>query len=91
MGWLIFVSLLGAGVLAVVLWLQNRDVKVTWYEWLIGALGVLLLLTATQHYVASLAEMYPTAAWLGALIFGLPRLILLAAVWQLIAQRQQAS
>ncbi len=91
MGWTIFGILLGAGVLAVILWLRNRGSKVTWYEWLIGVLGVLLLVTATQHYVASMAEMYTTAAWLGALIFGGAGLILLAVVWQLIARRQRAS
>ena len=91
MVWTIFGFLLGTGVLAVILWLRNRGSKVTWYEWLIGVIGVLLLVTATQHYVASMAEMYTTAAWLGALIFGGAGLILLAVVWQLIARRQRAS
>ncbi len=90
MGWTIFGILLGAGVLAVILWLRKRDSKVTWYEWLIGVVGVLLLVTATQHYIASSAEMYITAAWLGALIFGGSGLILLAVVWRLIARRQRA-
>ncbi len=90
MGWTIFGILLGAGVLAVILWLRNRGSKVTWYEWLIGVIGVLLLVTATQHYIASMAEMYITAAWLGALIFGLSGIILLAVVWRLIARRQRA-
>lgn len=91
MGWTIFGFLLGASVLAVILWLRNRGSTVAWYEWLIGVIGVLLLVTATQHYVASMAEMYTTAAWLGALIIGLPGIILLAVVWQLIARRQRAS
>ena len=87
--WFVFALVLGAGVLALVLWLRSRDIKVTWYEWLIGIVGLLLLLIAVQHYVGSLAEMYPAAGWMGALIVGVPALVLLAVAWLLAWRRQR--
>lgn len=89
--WLIIGLVVGAGLLALALWLRGKDIKVTWYDWLIGTIGLLLLLAAAQHYAGSLVEMYPTAGWMGALIFGVPALILLAVTWQLISRRQRAA
>lgn len=88
--WLIVALIIGSGVTALVFSLRNRDIAVKWYDWLIGAVGVLLLLAAVQNYIGSMAELYPTAGWLGLLIFGVPGLILLALTWQLVARRQRA-
>ena len=88
--WFFIALILGAAILGLVFWLRNRNMRVAWYDWLIGAVGLLLLLAAAQHYAGSLAELYPTAGWMGALAFGIPGLILLAVSWQLVARRQQA-
>ena len=88
--WFFIALILGAAILGLVFWLRNRNMKVAWYDWLIGAVGLLLLLAAVQHYAGSLAELYPTAGWMGALVFGIPGLILLAVSWQLVARRQHA-
>jgi len=88
--WLIIGLVAGAALLALVLWLRGRDIKVTWYEWLIGAIGLLLLLFTIQNLVGSLAELESTAAYMFLLVTGLPSLILLAVAWQLIARRQRA-
>ncbi len=82
---------LGAGILALVLWIRNQNTMIIWYEWLLGVVGLLLLLAAIQHYAGSLTEKYTTAGWMGALAFGIPGLILLAVVWQLISRRQRAA
>jgi hypothetical protein len=89
--WLIIGLVVGIGILALVLWLRNRDITVRWYEWLVGALGALLLLASVQHLIGSLSERYPTAGMFGLAVFGIPALILLAVVWQLVSRRQRAS
>ena len=76
--WFIVGLVIGAGLLALVLWLRSRRIGVTWYEWLVGAIGLLLLLFAIQNFTASFAEHEPTAAWRFLLVFGLPSVILLA-------------
>ncbi len=89
--WFILALVLGAVLLALVLWLRGRDIKVTWYEWLIGAVGLVLLLFSIQNLVASFAEAEEGAAWMFLLVFGLPALILMAIAWQLIARRQRSA
>ena len=89
--WLIIGLVIGGGLLWLVPWLRNRNIVVKWYEWLMGAVGALLLLAAVQHYIGSLSERYPTAGWMGMLSFGLPALILLAVAWQLVLRRQRAA
>jgi len=82
--------IVGAALLALVLWLKGRDIRVAWYEWLIGIVGLLLLLFTIQNLVGSLAELEPTAAYMFLLVTGLPALILLVVAWQLVARRQRA-
>lgn len=89
--WFLVTLVLGAGITALVLWLRNRDIKVTWYEWLIGVVGLSSLVFGISHYFGSLAELYSYAGMMGLLIFGISGLILLALSWQLIARRQRAA
>ena len=88
--WLIIGLVIGAAVLALALFLRGRNISMTWYEWLIGAVGLLLLLFTVQNFFGSLAELEPTAANLFLLVTGLPALVLMAVTWQLIARRQRA-
>jgi hypothetical protein len=74
-----------------VLWLRGKDITVKWYEWLIGAIGLLLLLFTIQNFAGSLVELESTAANMFLLVTGLPALILLAVAWQLVARRQRAA
>jgi uncharacterized membrane protein len=76
--WLIIGLVIGAGLLALVLWLHSRKIAVTWYEWLVGAIGLLLLFFTIQNFTTSFAEHEPTAAWRFLLVLGLPSVILLA-------------
>jgi hypothetical protein len=89
--WLIIGLIAGAAVLGLVLWMRGRDVSVKWYEWLIGAIGLLLLLFTIQNFAGSLAELESTAANMFLLVTGLPALILLAVSWQLIVRHQRAA
>jgi len=73
MFWLIVGLLLGAAIF----WLATSGkVKLTWYEWVLGALGLILILFTIQNYGASRVEIEPRAAGLMWLIFGLPGIIL---------------
>jgi hypothetical protein len=89
--WLIIGLIAGAAVLGLVLWMRARDVAAKWYEWLIGALGLMLLLFTIQNFGGSLAELEGTAANMFLLVSGLPAVILLAVSWQLVARRQRAA
>lgn len=89
---LILIALaVGAGVMSLVWWLRSRDIKVTWYEWLMGTIGLALLLSAVPNVPGFLAEDFPTAALVFGLVTGLPALILLAITWRLISRRQRAT
>jgi len=88
--WLIIGLVLGAGLFALVSWLRNKNISVNWYEWLIGIVGLALLVYTIQNITGSFAEFEPTAAWLFLLVLGLPAVILMVVAWQLVARRQKA-
>ncbi len=89
--WFIIALVLGAALVALVMWLRNRNISLAWYEWLIGLLGLALLLFTIQNLVGSLTELEPTAAYMFLLATGLPALILLAITWQLVSRRQRSA
>jgi uncharacterized membrane protein len=76
--WFIIALLIGAAVAGLMFFLKSRGIKVSWYEWLIGIVGVALLLFTIQNYGASLNEFESGAATTFLLVTGLPSVILLA-------------
>lgn len=88
--WLLTGLIIGGGLIGLVLWLRNKNITVTWYEWLIGSIAVLLLLFAIQNFDSAFFELEPTAGWMMLVFFGLPAIILLAVAWQLVARRHRA-
>ena len=87
--WFIIGLVIGAGLLTLALWLHSRKIVVKWYEWLIVALGLLLLLFMIQNIVGSIAEMETIAAWQFLWLIGLPAIILLALAWWLPWRRHR--
>ena len=80
--WLILGLILGVGIL----WLATRaNFKLTWYEWVLAALALILILFSADNYLASQTELEPRAAGLLLLLFGLPGVVLVvldaALVW----------
>ena len=75
--WFIIGFILGAGLLALVLLLRARNIAVKWYEWLTGAIGLMLLLFTIQNFSGSFTEYEEFAAWTFLWLFGLPSLILI--------------
>jgi len=89
--WFLIGIVLGITLLGLTAWMRGKNVSLTWYEWLIGIVGLLLLLFTIQNFVGSFIEIESTAAWMFLLITGLPALILLVVVWQLAARRNKAT
>ena len=87
--WFLIAFILGAGLLGLAIWLHNKRISLTWYEWLIGLVGIVLLLFTIQNFTASFAEYNPKAAWLILGFIGLPALILLAVTWQLVRRHKK--
>lgn len=89
--WLIAGLIVGTGVLALVVWLRNNNIALKWYEWVIGVIGLLLLLFTVQNYFASVFEGEPVAANWFLLVTGLPSLVLVAIAAALIWRRQRVA
>lgn len=88
--WFIIALIVGVGLTALVFWLRSREIVVKWYEWLIGVVGLGLLLYTIQNFVTAFAELESEAAWMFLLVLGLPALILLVVAWLLPWRRQRA-
>lgn len=76
--WLIIGVLLGVGGWWLVSWTRKQNLRVTWYEWLLGVIALLFALLAIQNFTASFAELEPQAAWILLALFGVPALIFAA-------------
>ena len=88
--WLIIGFIVGAAILGLAMWLRGKGLNLTWYEWLIGAVGLILLLFTIQNFFGSQAELESNAANIFLLVTGLPALILLAVAWQLAVRRTKS-
>jgi hypothetical protein len=75
--WLFFGILLGLAIMALAFWLRHKGIAVHWYEWLLGVLGLALLLFSLQNYIGSTREFEPIAPGMFLLVFGVPSLVLL--------------
>ncbi|ACZ62462.1 MULTISPECIES: hypothetical protein [Dehalococcoides] len=88
-------ALIGAvaaiGIFEFFKWLQRKNIKANWYEWLIGVVGFALLLLAVQHLFGAMTELFTFAAWMGFAIIGIPALVLMVIAWQLVARRAKQS
>ena len=89
-GFFITGGLLIGGLAWLVLWIRSANIAVKWYEWLIGAIGLLIGIVAVENFFAAFVEFENQAAWLYILVFGLPALILLAVSVQLVFRRHRA-
>ncbi len=75
--WLLLGIVIGAGLLLLILWLRIRGISLKWYEYLLGFIGLVLLIFTLQNYEASVAELEPIAPTMFLLVFGIPGLIFL--------------
>jgi uncharacterized membrane protein len=89
--WFVVALVIGFALAALIFFLRSKNFKMAWYEWLIGAIGFLLVLFALQNYMTVSAEPNTKAANMFLLVVGLPGLILMAIAWQLSARRQKVT
>jgi len=86
MWWFLYGLIVGAGGMRLILWVQNENMRVGWYVWIMGAIAILLSAVTAQHFFASYKELEPRAAWRGALFMGVPALLLAGvAAWLLLS------
>jgi len=85
--WLITGLVVGALIISLIWWLNNKSFCLKWYEWLLVAVGLLLLLFTFQNFFGSFGEQEPEAAWKFLLVTGLPSLILLGIATVLSVMR----
>lgn len=76
--WFLVGMLLGALILALALWLRGHNIIVKWYEWLIAAVGLLLLLFGLQNFWATRVEHWNSGTPMTfLLVFCLPAIVIL--------------
>ena len=76
--------IIGIAVGLLLLWVvMSKRVQMRWYEWLIGIVGLALLLFTVLVTTTSYAEDEPKAAQLFMLVLGIPSVVLMVLAWQL--------
>ena len=88
--WFLIALILGGLVGGLLLWMRSRGMSLTWYEWVIGVIGLLMVLFGVQNYFGSVAEVELSAAPLYLLIIALPGLVLLVVAGLLANRRSKA-
>ncbi|MCL2475391.1 MAG: dehalogenase [Chloroflexi bacterium] len=76
--WFIVALLVGAAILGLGWFLHSKGITIKWYEWLIGIIGILLLLFAIQNGVGGFAEFEKTAGQIFLFAFGGVALVIIA-------------
>jgi hypothetical protein len=85
--WFVTGAIIGIALVLLIVWLHWKKVGVAWYEWLIGAIGLLLLVFAVQNYSAASAGQEAVAPGIFLLVFGIPALVLILIATGLVAWR----
>lgn len=67
----------GAALLGLVLWLKHKGIAVRWYEWLLAALGFVILVWTIHDFFGSMAEYNEAAARIFLWMLGTPTAILI--------------
>ena len=89
--WLVIGLIVGALLIWLVSFMKSKGMAFKWYEWIIGLIGLALLLFTVQNFFGSQAELEPKAANMFLLVTGLPSLILLAITWQLVIRHKKVA
>jgi len=84
-----FVGLIFAVLVTALVFLAlNKTISVRWWEWIILAIGVALLIFTVQNFLGSFVENESTAAWMFWLVLGLPALIIIAIPTVFVVKRK---
>ena len=88
--WLVIGLIVGAGLLWLVGWMKSKNMAFKWYEWLLGVIGLAMLLFTIQNFFGSQAELEPKAASMFLLVTGLPAVIFLVLTGVLATRHKAA-
>jgi hypothetical protein len=88
--WFIIALIAGATLGVLVLLLRNQNIRVSWYEWLIGIVGLLVLLFTIQSYIGFSAESANDAAATALWLMGIPAIVLMGVAAFLAWRRNRA-
>ena len=81
--WSLISFALGIGITLLVQFIRKNNVAVRWYEWVIGVIGLSLLLFTLQNFFTAFGEFTAKAGWIFLATTGVASLILLAVAFQL--------
>ncbi|MCL2475163.1 MAG: dehalogenase [Chloroflexi bacterium] len=87
--WTLFTIILVVAVTLLVVYTIVKKISVRWWEWLIGGIGLVLLVFALQNFVGALAESENHAAWTFLLTLGIPAIILIALPTVVVMNRNR--
>lgn len=88
--WSIISFSLGAGFVYLLTVIKSKNWKINWYEWVLGLLGVAILVITIQNFYASFTEQRESAAWFFLVFPGLFSVVFLVAAFQLAWRRNKA-
>lgn len=87
--WFIVGTIFGVALIALFWWMRSKDIKVSWYEYLIGGIGLFLLLFTIQNWVGAVREGEPASILWYVLILGTPSIVLLIIAGSLAWRRNK--
>lgn len=89
--WGVIFAALAVGITLFIQWSRRRGIRIAWYDWLMGLLGLALFLFTVQNFVGSFLESEPQAGWMFLLFPGLPSLMLIGIAALAIWRRSRAA
>jgi len=89
--WFVIGLAVAIGCILLVQWLRRNNLSVTWYEWLLGLIGLVLFLFSVQNFYSSFMEAESQAAWMFLVFPGLLGLLLIGIVYGLVVRRRRAA
>ena len=84
----VFVAI-AIGLTFLIQWIRRNNIETKWWDWLLGLVGLVLLVFTVQNALGSLEEAEPTAAWMFLVVTGIPSLILMAIPIQMVLRRRR--
>ena len=86
--WFIMGIIFTIVILAFKVWMEDREVAMNWWKWLLWGFWILLAGFTIAFIFTSLGEGEPTAALKGGILFSLITIIYGAGTWRLITRKR---
>ena len=80
--WFIEGILCTLAVIGLITWMQDRNIRLNWWQWILAVLWILLFGFTITFITTSLGEGEPTAAYRGGIFFGIITVVSLVGLWR---------